>query len=195
MVMQIDPAVEVFYLDTDFLFPETYHLRDVCEAEVRLQAGRLQVAADARGAGGAARRRTLAARPRRLLRPPQGRAQHRALEGKTAWISGMRRDQAKTRADIGIVEWDDEVRPRQAEPAGGLGREAGLGLHPDQRRALQRAARPRLPEHRLHALHQAREPGDDPRSGRWQGFDKEECGIQEGTLAEVVQHDRQEGDA
>src|SRR5436190_18090351 len=25
--------VEVFYLDTDFLFPETYHLRDVCEAK------------------------------------------------------------------------------------------------------------------------------------------------------------------
>src|SRR3990172_2713252 len=26
----IDKAVEVFYLDTDFLFPETYKLRDVC---------------------------------------------------------------------------------------------------------------------------------------------------------------------
>jgi phosphoadenosine phosphosulfate reductase len=31
MVMQIDPTVEVFYLDTDFLFPETYALRDACE--------------------------------------------------------------------------------------------------------------------------------------------------------------------
>ena len=26
------------------------------------------------------------------------------------------------------------------------------------------------------------EPGSDPRSGRWAGFDKVECGIQEGTL-------------
>jgi phosphoadenosine phosphosulfate reductase len=31
MMMKIDTSVEVFYLDTDFLFPETYHLRDVCE--------------------------------------------------------------------------------------------------------------------------------------------------------------------
>jgi 3'-phosphoadenosine 5'-phosphosulfate sulfotransferase (PAPS reductase)/FAD synthetase len=30
MLMPIDNTVEVFYLDTDFLFPETYHLRDVC---------------------------------------------------------------------------------------------------------------------------------------------------------------------
>src|SRR6266508_3862228 len=33
MVMRIDRSVEVFYLDTDFLFPETYKLRDVCEAK------------------------------------------------------------------------------------------------------------------------------------------------------------------
>src|SRR5256885_1498500 len=31
MIMKIDPRVEVFYLDTDFLFPQTYELRDVCE--------------------------------------------------------------------------------------------------------------------------------------------------------------------
>src|SRR5256885_14783 len=30
------------------------------------------------------------------------------LEGKRAWIAGMRRDQAKTRANIGIVEWDSK---------------------------------------------------------------------------------------
>ena len=31
MIMKIDPSVDVFYLDTDFLFPETHRLRDVCE--------------------------------------------------------------------------------------------------------------------------------------------------------------------
>src|SRR6185295_15196670 len=33
MMMQIDRAVEVFYLDTDFLFPETYRLRDAATAK------------------------------------------------------------------------------------------------------------------------------------------------------------------
>src|ERR1043165_3613303 len=38
MVMKIDPSVEVFYLDTDFLFPETYKLRDACEAKYGIKA-------------------------------------------------------------------------------------------------------------------------------------------------------------
>src|SRR3954465_689767 len=33
MMMQIDRSVEVFYLDTDFLFPETYKLRDIAGAK------------------------------------------------------------------------------------------------------------------------------------------------------------------
>jgi phosphoadenosine phosphosulfate reductase len=28
-------------------------------------------------------------------------------------------------------------------------------------------------------------PGDDPRSGRWQGFDKVECGLHAPTGAEI----------
>ncbi|MGE0688837.1 MAG: phosphoadenosine phosphosulfate reductase family protein, partial [Dehalococcoidia bacterium] len=38
MVMQIDKSVEVFYLDTDFLFPETYALRDACEKKYGFKA-------------------------------------------------------------------------------------------------------------------------------------------------------------
>ena len=38
MLMQIDASVEVFYLDTDFLFPETYQLRDVCEQKYGFKA-------------------------------------------------------------------------------------------------------------------------------------------------------------
>ncbi len=38
MVTKIDPSVEVFYLDTDFLFPETYALRDACEKKYGIQA-------------------------------------------------------------------------------------------------------------------------------------------------------------
>src|SRR5437763_16564245 len=32
MIMKVDPRVDVFYLDTDFLFPETYKLRDIYDA-------------------------------------------------------------------------------------------------------------------------------------------------------------------
>src|SRR5436190_22904801 len=38
MLMQIDNSVEVFYLDTDFLFQETYALRDACEQKYGIKA-------------------------------------------------------------------------------------------------------------------------------------------------------------
>ena len=41
---------------------------------------------------------------------------YRALEGNTAWIAGMRRDQAKTRGDIGIVEWDSKFNLVKLNP-------------------------------------------------------------------------------
>jgi phosphoadenosine phosphosulfate reductase len=37
MMVRIDPTVEVFYLDTAFLFPETYKLRDIAAAKYGIQ--------------------------------------------------------------------------------------------------------------------------------------------------------------
>ena len=56
----------------------------------------------------------------------------------------------------------------------------GVGIRPRFRRAVQPAARPGLPQHRLRALH-ARRPrrDDDLRAGRWWWEDPEskECGL------------------
>jgi phosphoadenosine phosphosulfate reductase len=108
MVMRIDPTVEVFYLDTDFLFPETYHLRDVCEQKYGFKPigykSLLTPEAQASQHG-----------PELWTRDPdlccelrKVEPNQRALEGKTAWISGMRRDQSKTRANVAIVDWDEK---------------------------------------------------------------------------------------
>ena len=75
MIMQIDRGVEVFYLDTDFLFPETYRLRDVAAAKYGFEPVGYMSLLTPSAAGAEARRRALGARPRRLLRDPQGRAE------------------------------------------------------------------------------------------------------------------------
>src|SRR4051794_28350689 len=51
------------------------------------------------------------------------------------------------------------LRRVEAPPAGRLGREARLGLHPRQRDSVQPAARDGLPVDRVHSLHQADKPG------------------------------------
>jgi 3'-phosphoadenosine 5'-phosphosulfate sulfotransferase (PAPS reductase)/FAD synthetase len=76
----------------------------------------------------------------------------RALAGNKAWVTGQRRAQAATRASLQVEE-DDGARHDQVQSAGRLVGGRRLGLHPRQRRAVQRAARPGLPVHRLRAVY------------------------------------------
>jgi phosphoadenosine phosphosulfate reductase len=101
-------VVEVFYLDTDFLFPETYKLRDVASAKYGFEpAGYMSLLTPAQQA--AKHGDALWARdPDACCAIRKVEPNRRALEGKRAWISGIRRDQAKTRTDIPLVEWDDK---------------------------------------------------------------------------------------
>ena len=57
-----------------------------------------------------------------------------------------------------------EVPAPQGEPPGGLGPGEGVGVRAAARRALQRAARPGLPDAGLHPLHPARSPATSPAS-------------------------------
>lgn len=118
MLMPIDKTVEVFYLDTDFLFPETYHLRDVCEQKYGMKTigykSLLTPEAQAKQYGDALWSRD----PDACCELRKVEPNNRALEGKKAWIAGMRRDQSKTRADIGILEWDTKFDLVKDQPAG-----------------------------------------------------------------------------
>ena len=81
----------------------------------------------------------------------------RALDGLDGWITGLRREQAPTRAGTPEARLRRAPRHLEGEPARRLGRQRGVGLHRPPRRPLQPAARPRLRVDRLRA--RARFPG------------------------------------
>lgn len=182
MVMKIDPSVEVFYLDTDFLFPETYHLRDVCEQKYGFKPAGYkslltpEAQAEQRGS------ELWLSNPDLCCELRKVEPNYRALEGKTAWISGMRRDQSKTRANVAIVDWDEKFGLVKLNPLATW----------DEKQVWSYIVAHGVPYNELHDrgypsigctnCTKPIRPGDDPRSGRWAGTDKEECGIQEGTL-------------
>jgi phosphoadenosine phosphosulfate reductase len=173
----------VFYLDTDFLFLETYQLRDACEAKYGIKPigykSLLTPAAQAERYGEALWLRD----PDQCCELRKVEPNNRALDGKTAWISGMRRDQSATRKDIGIVEWDSKFNLVKLNPLASW----------DERMVWTYIMTNDVPYNVLHDRNYPSigctnctkpvNPGDDPRSGRWAGFDKTECGIQEGSEA------------
>lgn len=177
MVMKLNPKVRVFYLDTGLLFPETYALAEeaaqkygFCPVAFR-SALTISEQAERYGEALWARDPDLCCQLRKV------EPNRQALEGQRAWISGVRRDQAETRRSIKAVEWDDKFGLAKVSPLVGWTEkdvwkyivENNVPYNP-----LHDGGYPSIgcvPCTRPVAL------GDDPRSGRWQGFDKTECGL------------------
>lgn len=180
MIHKINPRTKLFYLDTDFLFKETHEVKDRLIAKYGLRPEQIiQV--------------------KSLLTPEQQAAQHgealwsrnpdqccqlrkidpltRVLNGYAAWITGIRRDQAPTRANAGLVEWDQKFNLVKFNPLAKWKSEdvwAYIKVH-------------EVPYNELHDRHYPSigcthctapvMPGEDPRSGRWKNFAKTECGL------------------
>ena len=124
MIHRINPAIPLFYLDTDFLFSETYALRDrVIERyglkpeQVIQMKSLLTPEAQAQQYG----ERLWAKEP-----PEEGPDRccnlrkveplTRVLKNYAAWITGIRRDQSPTRARAGLIEWDDRFQLAKINP-------------------------------------------------------------------------------
>jgi phosphoadenosine phosphosulfate reductase len=177
MTMAIDPTVEVFYLNTDFLFPETYALRDACESKYGFKPigykSLLTPSEQAVTHGDALWARDPdACCALRKVEPNQ-----RALVGKTAWISGIRRDQSETRRDVKVVEWDDKFGLVKLNPLAAWTEDMVWDFIRDNRVPYNLLHEQNYPSIGCTYCTKPVAPGDDPRSGRWQGFDKTECGI------------------
>ncbi len=177
MTMKVDPTVEVFCLDTDFLFPETYDLKETCEQRYGFRAkaykSLLTVAEQAAQHGDELWSRD----PDLCCELRKVEPNRRVLEGKRAWISGLRRDQSEGRRDVRVVEWDAKFGLVKLNPLAAW----------TERQVWAYIAANGVPYNELldrgypsiGCTHCTKPvvAGADPRSGRWSGFDKNECGI------------------
>jgi len=100
-----------------------------------------------------------------------------ALEGRDAWVTGIRRQQAETRADADAVEWDDAHGLIKLNPLVDWSRE-------DVWTYVEENDVPYNPLHDEGYPSVGDEPltepvgeGDDERAGRWSDSDKTECGL------------------
>lgn len=177
MAVAVKPDISVFYLDTGFLFPETLQTRDraVERYGIRPVGYSTQVSPEEQ-----ARRHgeELWARDPDLccaIRKVEPNA--RALKGKAAWITGLRRDQSSTRRAVRPVDWDAKFGLYKVSPLAGWTErqvwayviEHGVPYNP-----LHDAGYPSIG-----CTHCTRPvgAGEDIRSGRWSGTGKIECGL------------------
>jgi len=180
MIHRINPSVPVFYLDTDFLFPETYAIRDriidryqLKPAQV-LQVKSLLTPEQQAGQLGEA---LWMNDPDRCCQVRKVEPLTRVLKGFDAWVTGIRRDQAPTRANAKPIEWDGKFQLVKVNPL-------VKWSWSDVWTYIKVYEVPYNPLHDQHypsigCIHCTKPvmPGQDPRSGRWQGSAKTECGL------------------
>ena len=180
---QLPQRQGVFMLDTGRLHPETLAMVDVIAQRYGIAVQRLHPEPDAvreyvASHGPNAFYESVELRQRccdiRKVQPLR-----RALAGHSAWITGQRREQSITRAELPEAQWDDAFGLRKYNPLASWSTEEVWAVV----RALN------IPYHPLHdrgypsigcePCTRAIRPGEDIRAGRWwwEQRNNAECGL------------------
>lgn len=170
LLSKVAPRMEVIFLDTGFHFPETieYVARLQRRYDLNLRVVRPGPDADPWPCGSSE------CCQRRKVAPLLG-----ALCGRAAWLTGLKRCDAPTRAKAPVVSWDSRRKLVKVNPMAAW-TEVDVSAY---------MAQHDLPPHPLTAQGYLSigcapttspvAPGADHRSGRWSGSDKTECGLHE----------------
>jgi thioredoxin-dependent adenylylsulfate APS reductase len=170
-------AIEVFTLDTGLLFPETYELWRRLEQRYGLTIRAVRpaesVEQQAEAHGDALWRRE----PDRCCALRKLEPLRQALDGRSAWVTAIRREQTPDRATARVVEWDNRFGLVKLNPLAGW-------THADVWTYLRAQDVPTNPLHErgypsigCAPCTSPVAPGEDPRAGRWRGRAKTECGL------------------
>ncbi|MFP5376865.1 MAG: phosphoadenylyl-sulfate reductase, partial [Acidimicrobiia bacterium] len=101
----------------------------------------------------------------------------RALAGRAAWITGLRRVDAPTRAKAPIGSWDAARSMVKVNPLASWTDADMAGYAADHQLPVNPLTERGYPSIGCWPCTRPVAPGEDPRSGRWAGRGKTECGL------------------
>jgi phosphoadenosine phosphosulfate reductase len=177
LAAKVRPGVDILFLETGYHFAETIGTRDAVAAtlpvNVRTIAPRQTVEQQDASFGA----RLYERNPDQCCALRKVMPLRNALKDYSAWASGLRRDEASTRAEVQVIEWDEQRSMVKLNPIAAWTQDdvdryiadngvlvnpllsdgyGSIGCWPCTRRVA---------------------PGEDARAGRWAGTNKIECGL------------------
>lgn len=173
----VRPGVPVLFLDTGYHFAETIGTRDAVSAVYDVTVVNVtpehSVAEQDRLLG----KDLFAREPSECCRLRKVVPLRAALAPYSAWVTGIRRVEAPTRANAALIEFDEafglvKINPLAAWTDDDM--RAYIDAHGILVNPLVGEGYPSIGCAPCTAKPTA---GDDPRSGRWQGLNKTECGL------------------
>ena len=177
MAAKVRPGVDILFLDTGYHFAETIGTRDAVEAVYDVHVvnvtPELTVSAQDQAHG-----KDLFARdPASCCRMRKVEPLSKALAGYRAWVTGIRRVEAPTRANAPLISFDEAFGLVKINPLATWSDEQMQDYINTNGILVNPLVDEGYPSIGCKPCTVKPEPGSDPRSGRWQGLAKTECGL------------------
>jgi phosphoadenosine phosphosulfate reductase len=171
------PGVEILFLETGYHFAETIGTRDAVEHvyDVRIVNATAQhtvAEQDAQFGKDLFARDPNACCAMRKVEPLE-----RTLAGYDAWVTGVRRVEAPTRANTPLVTYDEKFGLVKVNPIAAWSDEQMQAYIDEHGILVNPLVAGGYPSIGCAPCTAKPAPGADPRSGRWAGTGKIECGL------------------
>lgn len=177
LAAKVRPGVDVLFLDTGYHFAETIGTRDAVEAVYNITVVNVTPERSVAEQDLALGKDLFARDPHECCRLRKVVPLGRALKPYDAWVTGIRRVESPTRANAPLISFDEafglvKINPLAAWTDDDL--QAYIEAHGVLVNPLVEEGYPSIG-----CAPCTTKPveGADPRSGRWQGLNKTECGL------------------
>jgi phosphoadenosine phosphosulfate reductase len=177
MAAKVRPGVDVLFLDTGYHFAETIGTRDAVEAVYDVNVVNVTPENTVAEQDQLFGKDLFAREPNECCQMRKVEPLGKALRGYSAWVTGVRRVEASTRANAPLISFDEAFKLVKINPLAAWSDDDvqeyinanGVPVNP-----LVEEGYPSIGCAPCTAKPAA---GADPRSGRWQGLSKTECGL------------------
>ncbi|MCX8557292.1 phosphoadenylyl-sulfate reductase [Mycolicibacterium mucogenicum] len=177
MAAKVRPGVDVLFLDTGYHFAETIGTRDAVEAVYGVNIVNVTPEQTVAEQDELVGKDLFASDAARCCNLRKVQPLSKALKGYSAWVTGIRRVEAPTRANAPLISFDEAFGLVKINPIAAWSDEQMQAYIEANGILVNPLVDEGYPSIGCAPCTQKPVEGADPRSGRWAGLAKTECGL------------------
>lgn len=177
LAAKVRPGVDILFLDTGYHFVETIGTRDAVEAVYDVNIVNVTADKSVAEQDELYGKNLFAREPNECCRMRKVEPLSKALRGYSAWVTGIRRVEAPTRANAPFISWDKAFGLVKINPLAAWTDEDMQDYIDTNRVLVNPLVYEGYPSIGCAPCTAKPVEGADPRSGRWAGTGKIECGL------------------
>lgn len=177
LAAKVRPGVDVLFLDTGYHFAETIGTRDAVESVYDIHVVNVAPEHTVAQQDQLLGKDLFARQPNECCRLRKVEPLTKALSGYSAWVTGIRRVEAPTRANAPLISWDKAFGLVKINPLAAWSDEEMQAYIDSHGVLVNPLVDEGYPSIGCAPCTAKPVEGADPRSGRWQGLAKTECGL------------------